>query len=207
MSRPAGRPTGDRGFTLVELVLTVLITGVITVPLAGAAIGYFRNADSTTGRLLESHDVQMSSAYWSHDVASIGRRSGTAPYPLLQSVWVGASSLYSCPVAGDPVVSLAWDDFSSAGAASLVQVVYSVSGGVELHRVRCQLTAGVLVVGRDVTLAHRLDPATRPAVSCSTSCTAAPGVPSSIDLRLTLEDPQSRDAGYVVTLVGHRRQS
>ncbi len=203
---------GADGFTLVELLVAIVILGIISVPLSNVVIGYFRNTDATTARLLESHDAQISSTYWAQDVASIGTRSTTAPYPLNQSVWTGAfGPYYVCPTAGTPLVSLAWDDFTSAGTSTLIQVVYvmqTVSGQTELHRVRCQGSAAVV---SDVTLAHYLDPSTPPTVACfgtSGNCAAAgPDVPKSVTLTLTIRNPKNLGAAYVVTLTGQRRQS
>ena len=196
---------GADGFTLVELLVAIAILGIITVPLSNVVIAYLRNTDATTARLIESHDAQISSAYWAQDVASIGTRSTTAPYPLNQSVWTGASL---CPTAGTPIVSLAWDDFTSAGTRTLIQVVYvvqTVSGQTELHRVRCEGSAAV----SDITLAHDLDPSTPPTVACSgVSCAAAgPDVPKFVTLTLTIKDPKNLGAAYVVKLTGQRRQS
>ncbi|MGV8848146.1 MAG: PulJ/GspJ family protein [Propionibacteriaceae bacterium] len=203
---------GADGFTLVELLVAIVILGIISVPLGNVLIGYFRNTDATTARLIESHDAQISSAYWAQDVASIGTRSTTPPNPLNQSVWTGASSPYLCPTAGTRIVSLAWDDFTSAGTRTVIQVVYvvqTVSGHTELHRVRCQGTAAVV---SDVTLAHDLDPSTPPTVACPgtsvVNCAGAGSdVPRSVTLTLTIKDPKNLGAAYVVRLTGQRRQS
>jgi prepilin-type N-terminal cleavage/methylation domain-containing protein len=203
---------GAEGFTLVELLIAIVILGVITVPLGNVVFGYFRNTDATTARLIESHDAQISSAYWAQDVASIGTRSTTAPYPLNQSVWTGASSLYACPAAGTPLVTLVRDELTPAGATTLVQVVYAtqtVSGHTELHRVRCEGSAANL---SDTTLAHDLDPLTPPTVTCSgtsgANCAAAgSGVPQFVTLGLTIKDSKNLGAAYVITLTGQRRQS
>lgn len=203
---------GEDGFTLVELLVAIVILGIIFVPLSNVVISYFRNTDATTARLIESHDTQMSSVYWAQDVASIGTRSTTAPYPLNQSVWTGASDLYPCTTAGTPIVSLAWDDFTSAGPRTLIQVVYvvqTVSGQTELHRVRCQGSAALV---SDVTIAHDLDPLTPPTVACvgtsGVNCAAAgPNVPKSVTLTLTIKNPKNLGAAYIVTLTGQRRQS
>lgn len=204
---------GDDGFTLVELLTAVVILGIITVPLSNVVLDYLRHTDATTARLIESHDVQIASAYWVQDVAGLGVRATTSPFALQQSVEVGVAynaGLYPCGAAGtaNAIARLAWDDASVPGvAATVVRVAYvvqTVSGQTELHRFRCEGSAAVV---SDVTLAHDLDPSTPPALTCSTTCTAAPAVPAAVTIRLTVKDPNNLDAAYPVDLIGQRRQS
>jgi len=206
---------GADGFTLVELLVAIVILGIITVPLSNVLIGFFRSADATTARLIESHDVQIATAYWAQDVASIGTRSMTSPFALNQSVETDVAynaGLYQCGAAGTPnaIVRLAWDDSSGPGAATLVRVAYVVQAApgqtqlTELHRLRCE---GSTAVVSDVTIAHDLDPLTSPALVCSTSCTASPAVPKSLTLTLKIQDPKNLGVAYGVSLTGQRRQS
>jgi prepilin-type N-terminal cleavage/methylation domain-containing protein len=207
---------GDDGFTLVELLLAIIIISVITVPLADVVIGYLKNTDATTERLLASHDVQITSAYWAQDVAGIGTRSTASPNMLLQSVEkeVGGvavpydSGLYPCGSAGTVIVRLAWDDSSGPDATTQVRVAYVAqtdSGQTELHRFRCN---GSAVAVSDVTLAHEIYPSKLPVVECSTDtdCTHTPTVGETVTLNLTLTDPGSPD-GWAVPLIGRRRGS
>ena len=96
------RLSPDDGFTLVELVVTVGILGIIVVPLTGVVLAYLRNTVDTEARLTESHDVQFAAAYWQRDVASIGVRSNTYDtashsFPLAQSVGACAPCCASRP--------------------------------------------------------------------------------------------------------------
>jgi hypothetical protein len=104
-------------------------------------------------------------------------------------------------------VTLAWDDSPAPDDTTLVRVAYvvqTVAGQGELHRLRCE---GSAIALNDVTLARGLDPSTPPEVACSTACAAAPAVPKTVKLTLSLKDPKNRDNAYVVTLTGQRRQS
>jgi len=69
----------DRGFTLIEMMIAVVLLAVIIVPLATALVGFFQNTTAMNNRMSESHDVQIASAYWNQDVQSIGAHdwSGT----------------------------------------------------------------------------------------------------------------------------------
>ena len=49
----------DAGFTLVELLVSLVVIGLIVVPLGNAVVSILRNADVTNGRLSESHHVQI----------------------------------------------------------------------------------------------------------------------------------------------------
>lgn len=213
MLRRAG---SDAGFTLIELLLTITIMGVITLPVGNLLIGFLHNSKATTARLTESHDAQISAAYFAQDVASLGTRDWTdtvTPYAYLQSVELNAPAtggLYPCGASGLPnaVIRLAWDDYPSAAGAAPMQtraayVIETVGGEQQLHRITCSGSATPVT---DVVLAHDLVSAT---ASCASSCTGSgSNLPRRITLGLTIADPASEPGtSYSVTLTGDRRQS
>jgi prepilin-type N-terminal cleavage/methylation domain-containing protein len=205
----------DSGFTLVELLLVIVILGVVTVPLADMIIGALRQTDQSSGRLAESHDAQISAAYWAADVASMGTRSTVDPLDpqLKTSVETNVAynaGLYPCGTAGTPaaVVRFAWDDVvaganGAPATTTLVVVAYLVKPAGSrsvLHRLRCN---GSTTPVSDTVLAHDLVAA--PSVQCDTGCSGTPP-PRSVQLQLTIQDPKSREANYVLNLGGNRRQ-
>lgn len=209
----------DDGFTLVELVMTVAIVGIIVAGLAGIVLRYLQDTVDTTTRLSESHDVQFTAAYWQRDVASTGLRSSTYDttthsFSLVQSV-APSGGLALCPLpTGTKVVTLAWSEYSSLnsqGTPDRVTVTYvaQADGTVyELVRVRCEGTA----VDSQVEVAHHLRAV--PTISCrtatgGTSCTGAGAdVPTVVRLSLDARAADARDtSSYTATLVGKRRQS
>lgn len=206
----------DAGFTLIELLLTITIMSVIALPVGNLLIGFLHNSKATTARLAESHDAQISAAYFAQDVASLGTRNWadtTTPYAYQQSVELdapAAGGLYPCGSAGLPnaVIRLAWDDYPSAAGAAPVQaraayVIETVGSERQLHRITC---SGSDTPVSDVVLAHDLVSAT---ASCATGCTGTgSNLPSQITLNLTIADPASAPGtSYSVTLTGDRRQS
>jgi prepilin-type N-terminal cleavage/methylation domain-containing protein len=206
----------DGGFTLIELLITVTILSVIALPIGNLMIGFLQNSKDTTGRLAESHDAQISAAYFAQDVASLGARDWTdttTPYAYLQSVELAApatSGLYPCGTSSTPaaVIRLAWDDYPSGAGAAPVQtraayVVKTVGGQQQLHRITCKGNATPVT---DVTLAHDLVSAS---ASCSSACTGSgSGLPRRITLNLTVADPSSGPGtSYPIALTGERRQS
>jgi prepilin-type N-terminal cleavage/methylation domain-containing protein len=217
------RPSDDAGFTLVELLISIVILGVIAAPLVGVVLGYLQNTDATAARMNESHDAQIAAAYFAQDVQAVGVRdyadTSTAFFPLKQSVETNvatAGGLYPCGAAGlpDAVVRLAWDEFGpggAAGPATQTRVAYVVQNGTELHRVVCK---GSATPTADVVVAHNLV-APFATVTCAdksgapTPCTGSgSAVPSAVSLALTISDPKSSaGSSYPVTLTGQRRQS
>jgi len=63
--------SGQQGYTLVEVVATVVILGIIMVPLGTAMVVGFRTVVGIQDRLANSADVQKLSTYFPSDVASV----------------------------------------------------------------------------------------------------------------------------------------
>jgi prepilin-type N-terminal cleavage/methylation domain-containing protein len=197
----------DRGVTLVELLVALVLLGIIAVPLGGAMISFFKNNNATNDRLAESHDAQISAAYFASDVQSIGVRTyttATPPFPLTTSVETDAppkTGTFPCGLDSDvnAVIRMAWDDPTSATARRTVIVSYVVrNSGRELHRLRCD--DGTSTPDSDLVLAHNLLSVGPPAL------TGPAGIPQSVSLPLTLKAPT--DSGSLpVTLFGQRRQT
>ena len=194
------------GFTLVELLVAVVILGIITVPITNVIIGYLRNSDAITSRLLASHDAQIVSAYWAQDVASIGQRNA-ATHALLPSIQVPAMTADPKCTSAGTIATFTWDDYLNAtDPATVVTVSYvvaysPVSLQCELHRVRLTSPA------TNVVLAHYLDSVSPPSITCSTTCTAVPTANEKVTLNLTLADKGSPGGVWPVTLSGQRRGS
>jgi len=202
----------ERGVTLVEVLLAVAILGIIVVPLANAVIVFLRNTDDVNRRLNESHDIQISAAYLTQDVQSIGVRdwAGGYPFRLKQSIELDApydSGLYPCGPAGTPaaVVRFAWDAPTSATGQPPVAVAayvdQTVAGERQLRRITCTGTT----VTSNVVLVHNLVGVDPPL--CSPSPCTVTGVPSWVKLTLRIKDPTSTRPAISITLSGQRRQT
>jgi prepilin-type N-terminal cleavage/methylation domain-containing protein len=207
LSRPHDRGD-DRGLTLIELMLAVVLLGIIVVPLASALISFFHNTNATTNRLTESHDEQIAAAYFAQDVQSIGVRDWTgAPFGLKTSVEqnVGPTAgLYPCGAASLPAATLrfAWDDPIGDTSSQVVVVSYvveTVGGHKELHRVRC--AGGSTTPTSDIVLAHELLSVGTPTFTGSST------IPQSVSWTLNIRASSDSGAALVVTLYGQRRQT
>jgi prepilin-type N-terminal cleavage/methylation domain-containing protein len=189
----------ERGVTLVEVLIAMVILGIIMVPLTGALISFFRHNQATNNRLTESHDAQIAAAYFAQDMQSMGLRDwANPPYDFLTSAEVNvplASSTMPCGTDTTALVRLAWDEPTGATTRHTVIVAYVVRGA-ELHRLRC--VDGNLT---DLTLVRDL-------VSVNTPTpTGTAGHPDTMTLTMTIRAPTNSGAALPVTLYGQRRQT
>lgn len=204
----------EAGFTLVEMIATVSIMGLIGAGIVGVVISYLRFTVDTQSRMTESQDIQFVTAYWQRDVASIGVRGydddttdKDARFPLQKSVNLAACGVPSG--GGVPVITLAWSEYTSKDSEAtpdLVKVTYfSRLAGTryELIRVRCGSQPTQIVVADNLTAA--------PVPVCTgggvTDCDSS-GVPTVITLPISVLDSEGNGTvAYSATLTGERRQT
>lgn len=204
------RTAADRGFTLVELLITTVILGIIAVPLTSVVITFFLNSSNTTARLSESHDAQITNAYWQQDVASLGVRGeydqNQSTYPLQTSVDT-SGNLLACKSAlpsGSVVAALAWNQYNISGQATQVGVAYIAQPNdtrYKLVRARCTGSSldSVATMARYLTAV--------PSVSCPGLASCDNAIPSTMTLTMTVSDPTGKNPPLAVTFTGQRRQT
>jgi prepilin-type N-terminal cleavage/methylation domain-containing protein len=204
------RGRDDRGFTLVELLVAIVIIGIITVPLSNVVISYLKNTDATTARLSQSHDVQIAAAYLAQDAESVGMRDYSQTPPSLTpkpSAWNAVSGFPAglCGSGnGSQVLVLGWDDFSNTISGSFsatnttpqqVYIAYVVESDNQLHRIKCTNTAST-----DTPLTHNLATPPAPTATCDGGACGG-SFPNIVKLTFSIQginDP--------VSLTGQRRQ-
>jgi prepilin-type N-terminal cleavage/methylation domain-containing protein len=185
----------EGGFTLIELLITIVIMGIIIAAIGASATSILHNTNATNQRLSESHDAQITSAYFSNDV---------------QSADVTATSLDCGSIAGDsPVTKFQTTEYGvSGGTTSVVTytvVVYStevVGGGSPLLRRRVCRGASAGSVNpspvSDVILAHYLQ-SSGAATICAAPCAGWP--PNAVVLTAV------ESSGYKFSVAGVRRDT
>ena len=112
--RASSRDETDRGMTLVELLITVTILGVIMSSLAAAVIVMLRSEAPTRDRIAESKDVTFLQAWIPTDLASAVSRNVVPTYQP-----AAATTL-----PGTNVITITRPDLSGSSATSYVTISY-----------------------------------------------------------------------------------
>lgn len=134
----------DGGFTLVELLIAIAILAIIMVPLATGVMSILHNSTGTVETLNESHDAQITAAYFPIDAESADV-SGTAVS--------GSNNDSRCDKSGTtPVVRFAWTEYSTAGGVAAYKVVvYSTESSGSAFLLRRQVCQGTTYGGLSST--------------------------------------------------------
>lgn len=153
---PVSEAQGDDGFTLIELLIVLVILPLIIGGVAAAVIAELNNtsqsdARGTYVRLADSHDTQITSAYFVRDVQSASSVSTNTSTSL-------------CPTDGSQtqVLGLSWKDGSIPVAVSYGT---STSAPFTLIRRYCQGSNPEV----DSTIAHQVFPRSLPSVTLTNS--------------------------------------
>jgi prepilin-type N-terminal cleavage/methylation domain-containing protein len=204
----------ERGFTLIEVLITIALMGVVSLALSDLVINALRQMSATSDRLDLSQDEQLGAVYFARDIAAFGLRDygaaiggGSLPFkPSLQLEAADDAGDTTCgpvPVSALRLLSDDWDITVAPPVRRTAVVAYylkPVDGVLELHRARC---VGSSTPSSDVLLSGNVKPGSV-SVSCSTPCTADVA-PLSVTLRYLATKPSSGD--HEIVLSGLRRQS
>lgn len=168
-------PHDERGYTLIELLLSVMLMGVIVAAISGALVVMFTATAETTDRLSESPDLQIAAAYFGSD-----GQSATA-----------LNSQHCGPATATRAISFSWTDPGSDPATptgdtgrKVSYVVEAVGTQKQLVRYSCVVPAtGAESVDRTIVVNY-LRPTTSPTAACSPSPCGA--TTTSIELPMTI---------------------
>lgn len=169
----------DEGFTLVELIVSIAILGIVMTAVTGMLFATFLANGQTRTRLDGSADRQFSSTYFADDVFGA------------KGVSTGANT---CGGSGTPIVELVGLTFSGSPAVEASTYVDYLMDGTNLVRVSC--LAGPTSV-TSVVVARGLKPGALPTVS------QTPNSAQRLVVTMTVTQPD----GSAYTLSGSRRTS
>lgn len=214
-ARPAcERSDRDRGFNLVEILIAIVLSGIVSGVIVSTLFTSLDVIDNTTNMVADSADQSLVSTYLYRDAqASAGTDPATAQAASGAGVAVptGGGDWGGCEQDGTLVVRFSWVDRSATSDLSTV-TTWAVDRQDQLVRRSCDADGSVdLVLGRNissVSAACRPDPA---CVGESTSISlsvrgANTRVPSDYTLTASLrgdlqESPNVSSAAPVALLV------
>ena len=91
----------DRGLTLVEVVLAVVMMGIVTAVIAAAIVVVFRSQDGVVSSTAESHDTRQIVSYLPLDIVSGPRRAEAYRAAIIAGAPSGAARGSGCDEAGN----------------------------------------------------------------------------------------------------------
>lgn len=164
------RPTpAERGFTLIEMLIALTVTAVVTGTIAAALVVTFRTVGAANDQVAQSHDAQNLSFWLLPDLQSLGPTpsldtTGTVPSP---------SGCTGSAPAGTYVVKMSWTDTSSSPVVTYHADYFTAadaSGQLVLNRYYCSTANPTPTV---LAIVHHVSSAAGSAAFCtgSPSCT------------------------------------
>lgn len=195
---------GDDGFTLVELLISVTILGVLLSAVSGVTLVAIRTAGTSDIRLAESTDLMRATTFFSGDVQS-AKSVATATVPKcgtdLKVVveFVGQDFADDTTPPAVPAVTPA----VTTTVVSYVQRTLTEPTGTsrELHRLACTAPTATPVYPltpiTDTTVVRRLS-ATAPTLTCLPACSTF----TQVNLLV-----REASGAFVYTITGRRRTS
>jgi prepilin-type N-terminal cleavage/methylation domain-containing protein len=191
----------ERGFTLIEVTLATVITGIIVGAIATALAIMLGSYPSSASRLAQSSNAQLlsswlipdvQSASWSDANFSIDTRSGTP------------SSGCTGPTVGTNVVKLHWSDFDTGGffdadyrldptTAQLMRYYCAAGGSPSLTVVGRDIASATAVqTGDSVDVHVETTKAIESSATCSTTSTTPDPACYSFDVLASRRTPALR---------------
>jgi len=181
-------PGEDRGITLVELLIAMTLTLILSGVLVAAVITSLNVASATSDNLKSSVDVRLVSSYLARDAQGAG---GTDPDTVQKSPDTGVSNTAGdwggCEQAGATMVArFKWVDRVDIRTERKVTVTWAINGN-DLFRQYCEdgATKNIVRLGRTLTSA---------VATCDTTCS---GTPTSVSLTISGNNGKSN---YTTTM-------
>jgi large repetitive protein len=191
VEHPARRD--DDGFTLIELVITMVIVGIVMTAIVGALVVMLRTDAGATARLDETRGTQQLTTYFATDVQSTGYGSDTTT-PTTASVCT-----VSAPTPNANAVQMTWTEVIPNGTSSTYYVSYRYEPlGTDWVLVRYACKAGALAPTRIVVARSLAAPPVGWTGTSTPTAVAATSTSTSITLQMTTK------SGYRYSVTGTR---
>ena len=181
----------DTGFTLVEVVITLVLAAMLAAVVAAALITSLNVADSTTAQVNDSTDAGLISAFLIRDAQSAGSIDpGTARPDVSSGVSTNpadASGTACAPAGSTLLLRISWTTRSGAIPTNYVVAYFTAvdprgTGVLQLGRRQCLYQNAIKVGGTDGVLASSVRTAT---ASCAPATQFCAGLPDTVSLSVS----------------------
>src|SRR5664279_6399534 len=122
-ARAARARQSEAGFTLVEMIATVVILGIIMVPLGTAMVVGFRTVFDQQAAMSRTSDVQQLSSYFPADVGSVDA-TGVNPTDSNNVAICGANPLRD----ETSLITFVWNEDLGVSGQSMARYIAEGSG-------------------------------------------------------------------------------
>jgi type II secretory pathway pseudopilin PulG len=131
----------EAGFTLIELVVSLVLLTLLTGAIAAAIVGSFSTTRASDQRTKESNDAQIIAAFLTRDAQAAG---GTDPATGISdpSLGVSTTDAAGCAVPGTLLMRFKWIDRAPTTDIPNVASYSFVSGSSQIVRTICVGTGG-----------------------------------------------------------------
>lgn len=208
LRRPVRRPVVEDGFTLVEMLMVIIILPLIIGAVTVVMITSLKATDThdkqgTSQRLAESHDAQLTSAYFVRDVQSSANLEATNSTPLCT---VASQTAAPGQTAVKELLGLEWN--SGSTIVSYVWTKIGSSGAVVRN-----FCSGSAVASSTSTISHNVSSVNRATLTCNlvvdpgNLCQSDAGTGLIQTARVsTVEIDINESSGFVYKLIASPRQ-
>ncbi len=207
--RRRARGDDQRGYTFVELIISIVILTMITGALGAAFVTAMNGSRATVDRVRQSNDAQVIAAFFVRDAQAAG---GSDPNTASVDTTLGVSPVGSDPAgctagSGLPVVRFKWLDrlvVNGAQTSEIHVASYNLSSG-RLTRQTC-ITDSTGSKNATLALAHNVQTATATCITGNAPSACGPNLPDAVQLTVReLRPSDSTPTSYTFTLTGSVR--
>ena len=178
----------ERGFTLIELCITIVILTMITGALAAAFVTALNSTRSNAENVRKSNDAQLIAGFLVRDAQSAG---GTDPSTAAADASIGVSTQDAAGCTGPQslVVRFSWIDRVSSGdpITRVATYFHAPAPANEVVRETCAdgVPESTLTLGNEIEAA---------AATCNNGFACSDNLPDTVELTLTSTTPDNAAA-------------